>query len=341
MSYKANRASNQPSAAPQCPGALVISLDFELHWGIRDHVSIDAYRDNLQGTRTAIDEMLRLFTYYEVHATWATVGFLMCDDAKDARRMMPTHLPGYCDPRLDPYPELDRLMDGAGEDSFYFAPREVQRIASTPNMEIATHTFSHFYTCAPGANIDSFRADLEAALRVAERYGRELRSIVFPRNQYTETVLAACREMGIRAYRANEPYEIYDFTSPKSQSLPYRLGRLVDSYAPLRPTSLSAASHDPAELVPVPASRFLRPSNEGARGRLRGAAHLLKVRRILAGLREAARTGTVFHLWWHPHNFGADIETNVQVLDQILMHYRSMKALYGMRSCAMGELNPS
>ena len=58
-------------------GALVISLDFELHWGVRDKRPVDGpYRENLLGAREAIPQMLDLFEEFGVAATWATVGFL-------------------------------------------------------------------------------------------------------------------------------------------------------------------------------------------------------------------------------------------------------------------------
>ena len=38
-------------------------------------------------------------------------------------------------------------------------------------------------------------------------------------------------------------------------------------------------------------------------------------RRVLGGMRHAARTGRVFHLWWHPHNFAREPERCFAVLD--------------------------
>ena len=33
------------------PGSFVISLDFELYWGVRDTVDLDSYRASLLGAR--------------------------------------------------------------------------------------------------------------------------------------------------------------------------------------------------------------------------------------------------------------------------------------------------
>src|SRR2546426_12614664 len=54
----------------------IISLDFELFWGVRDVTTLDRYGANLRGVRDAIPAMLRLFSERGIRATWATVGFL-------------------------------------------------------------------------------------------------------------------------------------------------------------------------------------------------------------------------------------------------------------------------
>ena len=73
-------------------GALVISLDFELHWGVRDSRTLDSYRANLLGVRQAIPAMLELFAARGIHATWATVGILFCRNKKELEDTLPTVL---------------------------------------------------------------------------------------------------------------------------------------------------------------------------------------------------------------------------------------------------------
>jgi hypothetical protein len=54
-------------------------------------------------------------------------------------------------------------------------------------------------------------------------------------------------------------------------------------------------------------------------------------------MEEAARSGRTFHLWWHPHNFGASTERNLDVLRIILRTYQVLAARYGMESQTMAE----
>ena len=50
-------------------GRFVISLDFELLWGVRDHCDRQSYGANVLGARQAIPRMLDLFAETDVRAT--------------------------------------------------------------------------------------------------------------------------------------------------------------------------------------------------------------------------------------------------------------------------------
>ena len=60
-------------------GNFVISLDYELMWGVRDHATRESYGPNVLGGREAIPAMLDLFHRRGIRATWATVGALLCE----------------------------------------------------------------------------------------------------------------------------------------------------------------------------------------------------------------------------------------------------------------------
>ena len=97
------------STAERGRGVLVISLDFELHWGVFDHLSVEEYRANLLGARACIPRMLELFEEFEVHATWATVGLLFFGARDDLIGGLPVERPQYADPRLSAYSLVDTL----------------------------------------------------------------------------------------------------------------------------------------------------------------------------------------------------------------------------------------
>ena len=85
------------------PGKLIVSLDFELFWGMLDVCPLEAYQDNVLGGRKAIPELLKLFQKYGIHATWATVGFLFAKDYEELKTYFPGLLPTYANSELDPY----------------------------------------------------------------------------------------------------------------------------------------------------------------------------------------------------------------------------------------------
>ena len=60
-------------------GRFIISLDYELMWGVRDHHTKESYGAAVLGARNAIPRMLAMFEKYNVQATWATVGLLFCE----------------------------------------------------------------------------------------------------------------------------------------------------------------------------------------------------------------------------------------------------------------------
>jgi len=73
----------------------VVSLDCELMWGLRDHLSVAQYGENVRGVRQAIPALLDLFDRYGIRATWATVGFLFCETRDDLMASLPALRPGY------------------------------------------------------------------------------------------------------------------------------------------------------------------------------------------------------------------------------------------------------
>src|SRR5688572_10981456 len=151
------------------PGYLVVSLDFELFWGVRDKRTIAAYGENILGVRQAVPAMLRTFQQFSIHATWATVGLLFCSGREDALRSSPELKPEYAQSRFSPYADSSSWGADEKSDPFRFAPSLIDAIAQTPHQEIATHTFSHYYCLEQGQGPEAFEADLAAAVAVAAR----------------------------------------------------------------------------------------------------------------------------------------------------------------------------
>ena len=74
-------------------GTFLVSLDYELFWGMLDVCPLEQYQDNVLGGKKAIPQLLNLFEKYKIHATWATVGFLFADNYQELSRFLPSSVP--------------------------------------------------------------------------------------------------------------------------------------------------------------------------------------------------------------------------------------------------------
>ena len=325
--------SDRTSTPSNRVGQFVISLDFELYWGVRHMPSVTRYVKNLIGARTAIPALLALFREYRIHATWATVGFLFFDSTDTLLSCAPPLRPNYEDARLSPYADLPPNEARETSDSIFFAPSVISHIAETENQEIATHSFSHYYCLENGQNKETFRQDLLAARAAARQLGIRIRTLVFPKNQCRCDYLSVCSEVDILAYRGNPGGWLYRAAADDGQTFARRLGRLLDAYIPLSGSNCSRLPElKAATPVNIPASRYLRPYTP-----ILHSLDPLRLWRIKRDLTTAAKEGRLYHLWWHPHNFGVNLSSNLAFLRQILEHFRSLRERYGIESLNVGE----
>ena len=312
-------------------GALVISLDFELHWGVRDKCAPDGpYRDNLLGARKAIPRILDLFEEFDVAATWATVGFLFAESRREREELSPAVRPNYADSRLDPYGEP--TGESESDDALHYAASLIQQIGSRAGQEIGTHTFSHYYCLEPGETREAFAADLRSAVTIAKHRGIDVRSIVFPRNQFRPGYEELLKEAGIVCYRGNEPNWMYRPRPRSEETLAVRAPRLLDHYVSLSGPKVVRWDEiaQPNGLCNVRSSMFLRPYSAQ-----RKSFESVRLRRIAGGIHAAAEQRGIFHLWWHPHNFGAQTDENLQFLRSLLEVYSHCRRTHGMLSLSM------
>lgn len=313
-------------------GSFIISLDFELHWGVRDVVSIAASKDYFLRARESIPEVLRRFTMSEVHATWATVGFLFARDKRRLLEHLPHQRPSYDRGELNPYHYLDEIGDDERGDPFHYAHSLMRVIAEAPGQEIASHTFSHYYCLEDGQTEQTFEADLEAAAAIGAELGRVTESLVFPRGQHNPAYDAVMRRHGVLAYRTPPAFYPYRARRAEEDQLIHRGLRLLDSYVPIGGSYADQPGADPNGLVPLRAGLFLRPYS-----RVRSRLEPLRMNRLKVAMGDAAKHGRDFHLWWHPHNFGTHTSENLSMLDKVLEEYRFLRERYAWPTRTMGE----
>lgn len=316
-------------------GKLVISLDLELMWGVRDVQSLSAYGNNILGVQQVLPRLLQLFKKYKVDATFATVGLLFFENKAEMLQNLPVTFPPYHNKKLTPYAGyFDTVGNSAEDDPYHYGLNLIRQILEYPGHEISSHTFSHYYCLEDGQTIENFRDDLQAALKISARYSLRPTSLVFPRNQYNDAYLDVCKSLGIICIRGNENSWLYSARAGAKENQVRRALRLVDAFVNI--TGHHCYSDDylnrPIPLN-IPASRFLRPWSPKLPF-LDG----LKFKRIQSGMNHAAKNGFTYHLWWHPHNFGINQEENFHFLEQILSSYHELHQRYQYTSYTMTAL---
>lgn len=310
-------------------GKFIVSLDFEMMWGVRDKRTIASYGNNISAVRRVIPRLIEMADKSGVHLTFGVVGMMMLKNKDELLNSLPSEKPSYVNIIRSPYGQYIEAMTKEDE-SYHFAPDMVAYIRQHPKHEIGSHTFCHYYCLEEGQSLSQFEADLAMAQKVSDV---PLRSIIFPRNQTNSGYLAICHQQGFNTYRGNEKNKLNKAAA--HDGIAKRALRLIDNYINITGSN----TYTDVELlntgVPmnIPASRFLRPYNSKLR-MLDG----LRLHRIKKAMTHAAKNGETYHIWWHPHNFGAHTEENFEFLAKIFEHYRVLTEKYGMRSYTFSEL---
>ncbi len=281
-----------------------------------------------------VSNILSLFEKYEIHATWATVGLLAHKNRAELFDLPMQFKIPYANENYSPFPLDDKKYDLLDQ-SALFGCHKIKTILNTPYQELGSHTYSHFYCCEEGISAEDFNEDCLEMEKIGKRFEHSFKSIVFPRNQVNTACLKACFQHGITTFRGNQQNRFWTNSSFEDESFLKKTGRVLDAYFPISKTQAFSISELPKEeeLVNVPANRFLRPQSG------KKILERLKLNRIKNEMNEAAKRDTVYHLWWHPHNFLSDTDKALKQLEMVLIHYKSLAQENGFSSLNLTEIH--
>ena len=312
-------------------GALVISLDFELIWGVFDKVNLSEKESYFNNTLYVVPHILKLFGNYQIQATWATVGMLFNKNWDEWNQNIPQILPEYSNTKLNPY-IFGKNIQNLKTQKFCFAPNLIKNISETNGQELATHTYSHYYCLEPGQTELSYNEDLKKAINLASNLGVNLKSLVFPRNQVNMKYLQLSVDLGIKNFRSNP--DTWYWKNTQKDSIETKVFRTADAYLGFYSKSyrLNKEWILKNQYSLQKASRLLRPYSSNK------ILNKLKLRHILNEMSKAAKNKEIYHLWWHPHNFGNHPTESLEDLETLLKHFQRLKNKYGFESLNMKEL---
>jgi hypothetical protein len=263
-------------------GALTVSIDLELAWGVWDILTPEDLRLAESSERPICMALLELFDRYQVAATWAMVAAILDRGSGQAR---------------------------PGPLACWYAPDIVERIVKArAGHEIGSHGGRHIYF-ADVADAPA-RDDLAFAAEVHRANGLPFRSFVFPRNAIGH--LGAVAEAGLRTFRGPDAG-----WAGAARRAGRRIGQavnLADKMLPVPPPAVTATKS--GGLVDIPGSMLLLGRN-GPRRFILPAVTRAKLR---MGLARARRSGGTFHLWFHPSNFYYRRDEQLDTIAWFLAH---------------------
>lgn len=310
-----------------------ISLDTELAWGSFDRNGVPRYAHYYAQVRDIVDKLLEMFRDCQIRATWAIVGHLFLsscsrDGTDNHDHVLQPNYSWYPQGWLshDPYSDVDA-------DPFFYAPDLVDRIVSaSPRHELASHTFTHAILGDPECSREVAYSQLQECRRLSEARGREMVSLVFPRNQVGH--LDVLNQLGFVSFRGPEATRYGDVATASPVG---KIVRFLEKFLATTPPCYKdfvCYRGDAAEnwLVNVPASMFFPPYS----GLWTLVGMKKRVSQAKKGIIEAVRNKALFHLWFHPFNL-ATSPMLIEALSEILAEVDRQVRAGNLESMTMAE----
>jgi len=256
-------------------GVFCISIDTELLWGRRENPK--PYFNLVKKERLIIKQLLALFREYKIPATWAIVGKMFL--------------------------EGNPLWQG---------PDIVKMIKTTPNQEIACHSFTHSIFNETTCDKKIAEKEIKNCLKVAENFGIKFKSFVFPKN--IPGYFNILKKYGFSIFRGAEPYWF--------AKIPYlrKLLQILD-FLLVIPPPVSEPLRTSFGLINIPGSMYY-VSCRGLRKFIPIRIRVLKAKR---GLTRAAKEKKIFHLWFHPIDFAKNTKKMLSGFEEILRYAVKLK----------------
>lgn len=304
-------------------GYFLFSLDTELGTGYFDE---DAARHRLFSTdgreeRKRIARVLALCERFDIHATWAVVGHLFFHQCEFCNVCPISHWKHKFDSYEEAYGTAHPLW--YGDDVVRLIQQSIVR------QEVAFHGHTH----EPFDSLSDSAAQHEITewKRLAQRFGIDAVSIVFPRDRVGHLALLA--QNGFTNYRADvvEPLLIRNrYFGRYVKTLDHIIGF---STAPTYPLVENVDDG----LLRLSASQHLFGFNHGVDAFF-GKVNLstLRLRRITRGIKRAAERQHMFHLWAHPWEFRTT--DDLAKLEHIFQTVRTLSHKGKMQSVSMAEM---
>lgn len=272
-------------------GKIIVSLDCEGKWGMADVINSSHNAITQERLRSTYNDLLKLFSEYNVKATFAFVGAFTLRENERSRYL---------------HDEINSTYNGknwfknyllfAKENNSdgWFCPEAWDMVAESGH-ELASHGFSHIPYNEGNANITDLKEDIEKAVQLSNEKGHSLKTFVYPRNQVGHQKLLEAN--GFLGYREC-------LKSTKHSRFLSELNIFARSEGHLEPCH---------GLTRIPSGHVFN-RRSGARGKI---PMTITTNRWKSILLDAIQRNQVAHLWLHPHNLITSPSTMLVLRDVI------------------------
>lgn len=286
-------------------GTIIISIDFELLWGLTDSNPSESVYVRLRKVTEVVDKILALFGKYEIHATWAIVGSITYTGLKELKNALNLKDNNKFSVNSNYALLLKEMIPN--DDNILFTPQSISSIQNITGQEIQNHSFLHIYSNQ--TNEELFKYDLNRShIRFKELNLPTPNFYVFPRNNYTFSRLKILSKNGYKSFRG---YDSFLYTS---NNYFIRIIRRFESLFPVEFRRSKLIFHKGLNMYEFKLSRFLRTFS-----RPNSIPSKLHYKKIRNGIDNAIKHGGLYHLWFHPHNFTLN-DDNLKKFERLLKY---------------------
>ncbi len=294
-------------------GKFVISLDTEIAWGRIEESNKDSYLPLFEKTREVVKRLVDVFDKYEIPATWAMVGRLI-EDSDNLSIFSKMKIEDY-------YPSLtskkiyeDSILNNESN-SYVLAKEFMDQVMNAKVIhEIGTHSYHHIlFGKIPKSDKYLVEKDVEGAKGILKKYGIDCQSVVFPRNLIGH--LDVFQKNGINCYRG--PDKFWFDRMPNAIKKPISL---LNTFLPISPTVVDAENKN--GMVNIPGSLFFRITHFGIK---KNVPFSILEKKAIKGLQQASSQGKIFHLWFHPFNFGYKMDEHFNAFEKVLKEAKRLR----------------
>lgn len=305
-----------------------ISYDYELCWGVWDKMPAAYARSHVMRANEAARGLIALHRAHQVPASWALVGTML--ETGTPKEIMAQTTRGA--DTVHAFEDYLAQLDPADTNLFRADEDVISALRDDPLLEPASHTFSHVYALEEEPSV--LEDDFERFGKVfGDTFGMSPVSLVFPKNQSTDTAINIARSHGFQVLRVNPQNWLYEQRARKGlEAKLIRVLRFLDAFFPIQEMfPENGKDLDPKLCI---GQYFFRPM---FRSKLLDVVHLGRLKLALAYCKWQ---GESCHFWTHPHNFGCNPDRALANAKALFIYLKKQEQRGLIRLCRMSDWTP-